>query len=175
MAAMRRVSVVGAPGSGKTTFAARLAVRLGAPHIELDAIFHQPNWGELPTDEFRARVSAATEGGDAWVVDGNYAAVQDLVWAAADTVVWLDLHRRTVMTRLVGRTAPRVIRRERLWNDNRERWTNLFSLDPERSVLAWSRTMHPTYRARYAAAMDDPAWAHLDFVRLTSRRNVETF
>lgn len=171
---MRRVSVVGAPGSGKTTFAARLAVRLGAPHVELDAMFHQPKWGELPTAEFRRRVRDAIAG-DAWVVDGNFRAVQDLVWAAADTVVWLDLDRRTVMARLVRRTVRRVTWRERLWNDNRERWTNLFSLDPGRSILAWSWAMHPTYRDRYGAAMTDPAWAHLEFIRLATRRDVESF
>ena len=171
---MRRVSVVGAPGSGKTTFAAQLATRLRAPHVELDAIFHQPNWGELPAEEFRRRVRDAIAG-DTWVVDGNYSAVQDLVWASADTVVWLDLDRCTVMRALARRTIRRVVRRERLWNDNRERWTNLLSLDPERSILAWSWTMHPTYRERYTAAMDDPAWADVDFMRLTTRRDVEAF
>jgi len=50
---MRRVSVVGAPGSGKTTVGRRLAEHVGAPFIELDAIFHQPDWGELPREEFR--------------------------------------------------------------------------------------------------------------------------
>lgn len=173
---MRRVSVVGAPGSGKTWFAARLAATLGAPHVELDAIFHQPGWGELPADEFRRRVMDAIAGaGDAWVVDGNYRAVQDLVWGAADTVVWLDLDRRTVMTRLTRRTVDRVVRRRRLWNGNRERWTNLVSRKPERSILAWSWTMHPAYRERYAAAMTDPAWAGLEFIRLTTPRAVDAF
>ena len=86
---MRRVSVVGISGARKTTLARRLAAALEVPHVELDAIFHQPGWTELPVEEFRERVrlELAAEG---WVVDGNYTAVRDLVWAAADTVVWLD-------------------------------------------------------------------------------------
>jgi adenylate kinase family enzyme len=34
---MNRVVVVGPPGSGKTTTAALIAQRLGAPHTELDS------------------------------------------------------------------------------------------------------------------------------------------
>jgi len=44
---VRRVSVVGVSGSGKTTVARALAARLGVPHVELDAIYHQPGWTGL--------------------------------------------------------------------------------------------------------------------------------
>ena len=46
------------------------------PYVELDAIIHQPNWVDLPTDDFRACVSevVASEG---WVLDGNYPVVRD--------------------------------------------------------------------------------------------------
>jgi adenylate kinase family enzyme len=89
---MRRVSVTGAMGSGKTTFGRRLARVLGVPFLDLDSIFHQPGGTELPQDEFQARVSKVISG-DGWVVDGNYGAVRDLVSAAADTVVFLDPSR----------------------------------------------------------------------------------
>lgn len=82
--------MVGNSGSGKSTLGAALAARLGVPYVELDSIFHQPGWAELPRHEFRARVGALV-GGDTWVIDGNYTAVRDLVWARADTVVWIDL------------------------------------------------------------------------------------
>ena len=92
---MRRVSVVGSSGSGKSTVAARLAEQLGVPHTELDAINHQPNWTPLPHEEFRRRVTEITAGAQ-WVVDGNYSTVRDIVWDRADTVVWLDLPRGLV-------------------------------------------------------------------------------
>jgi adenylate kinase family enzyme len=166
-----RVSVVGNSGSGKSTLARALAGRLGVPHIELDAIFHQPGWRPLPKDDLRARVDAATVTGG-WVVDGNYSAVRDIVWGRADTVVWLDLPRRVVMRQVVWRTVRRMALRAELWNGNRERWRNLLTRDPERSIILWAWRRHSTYRDRYAAAATDPAWSHLTFVRIGSRRDV---
>jgi adenylate kinase family enzyme len=171
---VRRVSVVGNSGSGKSTLAAGLAARLGVPFVELDSIFHQPGWTELPRDEFRARV-ADRAAGDAWVIDGNYTAVRDLVWARADTVVWIDLPRRLVMRRVIGRTIRRAVLRQELWNGNREPSSNWLTLDPERSIIMWAWTQHAKYRARYGEAMADPAFAHLRFVHLRSQAEVRAF
>jgi adenylate kinase family enzyme len=166
--------VVGCSGSGKTQLAGALAQRLGSPHIELDAIFHQPGWTELGDEEFRSRVRAATEG-DHWVVDGNYSVVQDITWGRADTVVWFDLPFHTVMSRVIRRTVRRAIRRTELWNGNREPWSNLWSVNPQRSIIAWSATRHGLYRQRYAAAEGDPTWRGVRFVRLRSTREVGRF
>lgn len=171
---MRRVSVVGTSGSGKSTLARELAAILGVPHLELDAVHHQPGWQPLPTDEFR-RIVAAKTAADGWVIDGNYGRVRDLVWARADTVAWLDLPRRTVMRRLVWRTLRRVAGRQELWNGNRERWRNFFSWDPGQSVISWAWHKHAADRVKYAAAAADPANAHLRFVRLASRRDATRF
>ena len=173
-AIVRRVSVVGTSGSGKSTLAGQLADILGVPHLELDAVHHQPDWEPLPTDEFR-RVVAARAAAGGWVIDGNYSSVRDLVWARADTVVWLDLPKRTVMRRVVWRTLRRVALRRELWNGNRERWQNFFTWNPEQSVISWAWHKHAADRAKYAAAAADPANAHLRFVRLASSRDVARF
>ena len=171
---MRRVSLVGGPGSGKTTVGRRMAQLLGAPYLELDSVFHQPGWTELATEDFRRRV-AGVVAGDAWVVDGNYSAVRDLVWQRADTVVWLDLPRPLVMRRVIARTLRRAVTRQELWNGNREPLANFYRLDPERNIIRWTWVMHPSYAARYTAALADPAHAHLDFVRLRSPAEIAAF
>lgn len=164
----RRISVVGNSGSGKSTLARAAAAELGVPYVELDAIHHQPGWQPIEPAAFRRRVETLTEG-DGWVVDGNYRdLLRGLVWSRADIVVWLDLPRRTVMRQVVGRTLRRVVRREVLWNGNREPWSNLYTWDPETSILCWTWTQHEMYRKRYEAAIIDPANAHLRFVRLRS-------
>ena len=79
------------------------------------------------------------------------------------------------MRQIIWRTLRRVSRREVLWNGNRERWRNFFSLDPEQSVIVWSWKKHGEYRERFGAAMTDPANTHLTFVRLCSRAEVNDF
>lgn len=173
-AIVRRVSVVGTSGSGKSTLARELAEILGVPHLELDAVHHQPGWAPLPTDEFR-RIIAARAAAGGWVIDGNYGRVRDLVWARADTVVWLDLPKRTVMRQVVWRTLRRVALRRELWNGNRERWRNFLTWNPEQSVISWAWHKHAPDHAKYAAAAADPASAHLRFIRLASRRDIARF
>ncbi len=145
------------------------------PYTELDAIFHQPGWTPLDGEQFRRRV-AAIASSDRWVIDGNYSAVQPLVWERADTVIWMDLPRRTAMRRLIWRTIRRVAGRTELWNGNMERWRNLLTWDEQESVISWAwHHYYPTYRQRYTAAARDPRYAHLTFNRITTRAEARQF
>jgi len=170
-----RFVVIGTTGSGKTTVAAALAEARGVPHIELDALHWQPDWIEADDDVFRARVrdalAAATTG---WVVDGNYLEiVEDLIWPAADTIVWLDLPFRVVMARLSRRTARRMRTREELWGtDNREQVSTLFTRD---SIIVWAVRTHRSNRRRFGSRATDAAYAHLEFARLRTPDDVRRF
>jgi adenylate kinase family enzyme len=167
---VKRVSVVGNSGAGKSRLARRIAQILDISYVELDAIHHQPDWEPIDSDEFLQRVTEITAE-ESWVIDGNYRSVvvDGPVWKRADTVVWLDLPRRTVMYQVTRRTLSRTARRTELWNGNRERWSNLWALDPNTSIIRWSWTQHAKYRQRFGSAMTSATYNHLDFVRLTSR------
>lgn len=166
---MNRVLVVGTTGSGKTTVAAAIAEYLAAPHVELDSLHWKPGWVEADTEEFRRRALAATTS-ERWVVCGNYwSKLDDVLWSRADTVVWLDLPVPILLWRLVRRTVRRSLRRTELWGTNRERISSLWHRD---SLLLWAVKSQPKNRARYRAAMTDPRWHHISFVRLRSQRVV---
>ena len=169
---MQRISVVGNTGSGKTTVAEAIAAQLDLPYLELDAVFHQPDWQPLDTAEFRRAVSEFTAA-ERWVVDGNYSAVRDIVWSRADTVIWLDPPRLRVMRQLLARTLRRMATGTELWNGNRERWRFLFRR--EESILLYAWTNHRRLRARYESAQADPANAHLTFVRLRAAREMSSW
>jgi len=170
---MRCVSVVGSTGSGKTTVAAVIGEALGIPVVELDAIHWGPDWTPVDRDEIRRQVSEIVAAG-AWVIDGNYRGMaQDLVWAAADTIVWLDLPFRSNASQLIRRTSQRITGRESLWNDNRESWrTTIFSRD---SILLWLAKTHRKNRKRYLQDMTSAGRSQPVWVRLRSRRGVEAW
>ena len=165
--------IVGNSGSGKTTLADQAAQRLGVPHVELDAHFHQAGWTPLPAQEFADSVRSALDVADAassgWVVCGNYPSVRTQIWARADTIVWLDLPRPVVMWRVTSRSFGRVVRRAELWNGNQESLRSMLTLnDPERSILRWAWDGVHRYRQQYLPAMASTTWADLRWYRLHS-------
>jgi adenylate kinase family enzyme len=168
-----RVVVQGSSGSGKTTLAASLARVRGCRHLELDGLYQQANWTPLDLEEFRSRVRTFVEA-PRWVVDGNYSHVRDILWPLATTIVIIDLPKRIVMARVIKRTFWRIIKRERLWNNNRESWRNALSTDPTRNIILWAWNSHSKYHldvpreARAAAGPDR-------VVVLTSARAVQRF
>lgn len=99
---MRRVVVLGCAGAGKSVFARRLAARLGAPAVCLDAIWRR-EWDAANVPAFRALIDEAHRG-ETWVSDGNFAqATFDIRLPRADLIVWLERPRWLCATRVVLR------------------------------------------------------------------------
>jgi adenylate kinase family enzyme len=133
--------------------------------VELDALHWEPNWTMAALETFRARVAAAVSG-EAWVVEGNYAKVRDLVWPRAESLVWLDYPLWLIMGRLTRRMISRVATRELLWGTNRERLRDhLLSKD---SLFLWALKTQPRYRREFPELLAQPQHAHLQLIRLTS-------
>lgn len=155
--------IAGVSGAGKTTMAKRIESRLGLPRHELDALHHGPGWVKRP--EFEADVGAFTAG-PRWVTEEQYhLLLGNLIWARADTLIWLDLPRRTVMWRVVRRSVRYAATRRELWNGNRERFRDW--LKPQHPIR-WAWSQHAGKQGSVAGRV--AAHQHLDVVRLTSAR-----
>lgn len=162
-----RVVVLGTTGSGKSTLAAELARRLGAPHIELDGLNWEANWTPAAPEVFLARVSAVSAT-DAWVVDGNYRHIRDVLWPRVETFIWLDYSLPVVFSRLLRRTLWRYFSGVVLWNGNRERlWPQFLSRD---SLFLWALTSRKRHRREYPLLSTQPGSAHATFIHLRSPR-----
>jgi adenylate kinase family enzyme len=155
--------VIGTTGSGKTLLARQIGRRLRVPHIELDALFWGPDWTSAPLEVFRQRVTQAL-GGDAWVVDGNYSRVRDIVWERADTVIWLDYALPVVMARLLRRTLRRCTTGEELWGGNRETFRKAFLSGD--SILLWALKTYWRRKREYPELLRRPEHARLAVLHL---------
>jgi len=165
-----RYVVVGTSGSGKTTFARKLAAVLDIPCMELDSFHWGPNWTPRPLDEFVQAVEQAASD-RAWVMDGNYSAVRPIVWSRATHVIWLNFDRTTVFGRILRRSLWRTVSREKLWSGNRESFRRtFFSRD---SILVWSMATFSKNRARYGALREDPDCAHLAWHEVRTPSNAD--
>ena len=87
---MKRIIVIGCPGSGKTTFSKRLAKKTGITLYHLDAIWHKPDRTHISRDEFDAR-SAQILCQESWIIDGNYSRTVEARLKCCDTVFLFDL------------------------------------------------------------------------------------
>lgn len=87
---MKKVIVIGCPGSGKTTFAEKLQENTGLPIYYLDAIWHKPDKTHIPRDEFDERIKEIFETSE-WIIDGNYGRTIEMRMKECDTVFLFDL------------------------------------------------------------------------------------
>ena len=87
---MKKVIVIGCPGSGKTTFAVKLNECTGLPLYHLDAIWHKPDKTHIPREEYDKRVAEIFETPE-WIIDGNYNRTIEARLIHCDTVFLFDL------------------------------------------------------------------------------------
>lgn len=154
--------------------AKQVATLLDATYIELDALHWDANWTEATAEVFRARVSEAMAARRRWVIDGNYTGkLGYTTLTAADTVIWLDYPFPRVCSRLFVRTLRRALRKEVLWNGNREILrSHFFTRD---SLFWWAFKSHWRHRREYAARFVDPQFAHVRLVRLRTPGGAERY
>lgn len=99
---MNRVCIVGCGGSGKSTFARKLGDITGTPVYYLDVYFWQAGWIERKHEEWRSILNDLLVK-DSWIMDGNFNNTQDIRFARADTIIFLDLPRYKCMFNAVKR------------------------------------------------------------------------
>ena len=130
---MQRILVVAMSGAGKTTAAQRISHALSLPFHEMDALAIGPRWSTPTTLVDDVSVILAEP---RWVFDSwGRVEVRDAMWAAADTVVWLDYSRRVVLPRLFRRSVRRSSSGQRIFGGNVETWRG------------WLSTGHPFWHA----------------------------
>ena len=87
---MKKILIIGCPGSGKSTFARALKEATGLPLIHLDMLYWNADKTTVSREVFDARLEEALSG-DGWIIDGNFSRTMEKRLQSCDTVFFLDL------------------------------------------------------------------------------------
>lgn len=86
---MKKVIVIGCPGSGKSSFSRALHDVTGIPLYHLDMMYWNADRTVVEKSVFRERLSDTLQK-DEWIIDGNYGSTMEMRMQACDTVIFLD-------------------------------------------------------------------------------------
>ena len=120
---MKKIIVIGCPGSGKSTFSKRLHEITGIPLFHLDMMYWNPDRTIVERSVFRQRLADAVSG-DEWIIDGNYGSTMEMRMQACDTVIFLDYPVEVCISGVMERRGkPRT---DMPWTENEDEMDDEF-------------------------------------------------
>lgn len=103
---MKRVVILGCPGSGKSTFARALKAKTNIPLYYLDMIWHKPDKTNISKEEFDRQLNQLLHM-QQWIIDGNYLRTMELRIKRCDTVFLLDIPLETCLLGAASRIGQK--------------------------------------------------------------------
>ena len=91
---MKKVIVIGSPGSGKSVFSKKLKEVTNLPVYHLDMIYHKKDGTHISKEELEEKLKIIFEE-EQWIIDGNYQRTLELRLKECDTVFLLDYPTET--------------------------------------------------------------------------------
>ena len=87
---MKKILVIGCPGSGKSYFSKKLSEYTKLPLCHLDMLFWNADRTTVTREVFCERLEEVLKT-DAWIIDGNYSFTMEKRLEKCDTVFFFDL------------------------------------------------------------------------------------
>ncbi|WP_047979827.1 P-loop NTPase family protein [Ornithinibacillus contaminans] len=85
---MKKITILGNPGAGKSTLAMQLGHLLDIPVYHMDAIYWKPGWKAIDEAELISQHDEILKQ-DSWIIEGNYSVTLPKRLEDADTVIFL--------------------------------------------------------------------------------------
>ncbi len=157
---MKKIIVIGCPGSGKSTFSRALHQKTDIPLYHLDTMFWNADKTTEEKSVFLDRLSAVL-GRDAWIIDGNYASTMEMRMAACDTVFFLDYPQDVCLRGIKERRGKP--RGDMPWIETEE----------DAEFIEFIKSFHEQQRPQVTALLDQ--YRDKNILVFTSREQADAF
>ena len=114
---MKKIIVIGCPGSGKSTFSRALHEKTRIPLYCLDMMYWNADKTTVGREVFRARLAEVLTR-DSYIIDGNYRSTMEIRIANCDTVFFLDYDLETCLSGILSRRGK--VREDMPWIETEE-------------------------------------------------------
>lgn len=86
---LKKIIVIGSPGSGKSYFSKELSKVTGIKLYHMDNIFWKPDKTTIGTEKLVEKIKEISKD-KAWIIDGNYFSTMEIRILECDTIIFLD-------------------------------------------------------------------------------------
>jgi adenylate kinase family enzyme len=100
---MKKIMIIGSGGAGKSTLARAISEKINIEVYHLDALLWKPNWKQVSKEQQRSTQEEIVQK-EEWIIDGNYGGTMDVRFQAADTIIFMDIHRIICVYRAIKRS-----------------------------------------------------------------------
>ena len=114
---MKKIIVIGCPGSGKSTFSRKLHELTNIPLFHLDVMYWNSDRTTVDKAVFQERLRNTIQL-DEWIIDGNYGGTMELRLQACDTAIFLDYPLAVCLDGIKKRKGK--VRSDMPWIENKD-------------------------------------------------------
>ena len=165
---MKRILIIGNAGSGKTTFAKKLAEKTGLPLIHLDRLYWCGNWEHLSRDEFDDILQKELEK-PAWIIDGNFNRTLPHRLKYCDTVFYFNLPTITCLFGITKRIINNYGKTRYDMGGNCPEYFDKQKFSLYQSVISFKKQHHNKYSNILSSANE------ANVITFKSRREAELY
>ena len=102
---MKKIIVIGCPGSGKSTMVFKMQdILKDYAVLHLDKVYHIDNNTRISSEELLKIIRDFAKNNEKWIIDGNYISSMEERITLADSVILLDIDTNTCIQNAINRS-----------------------------------------------------------------------